>query len=201
VWGCDISEDVLARARAKVPDGEFRVADLAALPYADDSFDTVVACDSLLSKRNARKAVSELSRVANPSGSLCIVIWEEPSKSDYSRILMAMQKLLAQKPPVTPLALSGGGALDRLLRELGLKIRIDRTVRLDYRFADFEDFWSLARLLGGIKLIVEAVGEETVRAAAREAAQQSIRENGELVMNNAYRLVVVDSKRTENAAA
>jgi SAM-dependent methyltransferase len=200
VRGCDISEGVLARARAKVPDGEFRVADLAALPYADDSFDTVVACDSLLSERNARKAVSELSRVANPGGSLCIVIWEEPSKSDYSRILAAMQKLLAQKPPVAPLALSEGGALDRLLRELGLKIRIDRTVRLDYRFAGFEDFWSLGRLLGGIKLIVEAVGEETVRAAAREAAQQSMRGNGELVMNNAYRLVVVDSKRTENAA-
>src|SRR5262245_15239539 len=53
VSGCDISEDVLARARAKVPAGEFRVADLAALPYADDSFDTVVACDCLLSIRDA----------------------------------------------------------------------------------------------------------------------------------------------------
>jgi SAM-dependent methyltransferase len=184
----------LARARGKVPDGDFRVADLAALPYPDDSFDTVVACDCLLSIRDSKKAVTELSRVAKPSGSLCIVIWEEPRKSDYSRILAAMQKLLPTKPLVTPLALSGEGIFDALIRDVGLRLRTEQTVRLNYRFASFDDFWGLGRMLGGIQLIVDAVGEDKVRGAAREAAQPSIRENGELVMDNAYRLVVADAK-------
>jgi len=194
VVGCDISEGVLTRARAKVPAGEFRVADIAALPYADGSFDTVVACDCLLSARDAKKAVTELSRVGKPTGNLCIVIWEEPRKSDFSRVLAAMQQLLPTPPVVTPLALSAEGVFDALMREVGLRIRTDRTVRLDYRFAGFEDFWSVGRVLGGIKLINDAVGEEKVRDVAGAAAQPSIRPNGELVMHNAYRLVVADAK-------
>jgi hypothetical protein len=138
--------------------------------------------------------MTELSRVSKPTGSLCLVIWEEPRKSDFSRVMAAMQALLPTPPVITPLALASEGVFDALLREVGLHIRTDRTVRLDYRFASFEDFWSVGRLLGGIKLINDAVGEEQVSNAAREAAEPSMCQNGALVMHNAYRLVVTDPK-------
>src|SRR3954453_23261397 len=46
-FGFDISEAMVALAKVKLPDGDFRVADLTALPYPTDTFDIVVACDSL----------------------------------------------------------------------------------------------------------------------------------------------------------
>lgn len=196
VFGCDISEGMLARARNKLPAGEFRVADIAALPYADDSFDRVVACDCLLSGHDgdAQKAVRELSRVGKPTGSLCLVIWEEPRKSALSRVLTAIQQLSPVPPQVSPLALSAAGVFDTLLREVGLRIRTDRAVRVTYRFATFEDFWNVWSVFGGIKLITDAVGKSRVSNAVREAIQPSIRSNGELVMDNAWRLVVVSTK-------
>src|SRR5262245_3931605 len=52
VFGCDVSEAVLAKAQRKVPTGEFKVGDLASLPYESNTFDTVIACDSLLSPKD-----------------------------------------------------------------------------------------------------------------------------------------------------
>jgi len=190
VYGCDISNAMVALASARVPEGSFRVADLAALPYADSSFDIVVACDSLLSPEDALKAVRELDRVCKESGTLAILVWENPSISDYSRVIDALQGTLSTRPAITPLALSGEGILDGLLSEIGLRTTRERHVRLDYRFESFDDFWACARLLGGVKLIIDAVGEDTVRSAAHAAAKPSIQENGMLVMKNIYRLVI-----------
>lgn len=194
VFGCDISDAVLATARRKVPAGEFKVGNLAALPYSDDSFETVVACDCLLSPKDARSAVLELSRVCAPAGQVCIVVWGEPKESDYSRVFDAMQSLLPTKPTVTPLAVSDIGVLDSLIAEAGLRIRVDQIVKLDYRFISFDDFWSCARVLGGIKLIAEVAGEEKVRATALQASRPCIREDGALVMKNTYRLIITNAK-------
>ena len=102
---------MVAVAKSKLPEGDFKVADLAALPYPTDSFDIVVACDSLLSAARAPQAVRELSRVCKADGKLAILIWEHPRKSDQSRVFAAMQSLLPAPPPVTALALTGDGVL------------------------------------------------------------------------------------------
>jgi SAM-dependent methyltransferase len=194
VNGCDISEGVLAIARRKVPAGTFKVADIAALPYADDQFDTVIACDSLLSPKHARSAISELSRVCSRTGQICIVTWGPPSQSDYSRILDAMQSRLREKPTVTPLALSEPGVLDLHVAQAGLHIRRERIVGFDYRFSSFDDYWACGRELAGLKLIFAVAGEDSVRQAAYLAAKPSIQTSGELVMRNSFRLVIMNPK-------
>src|SRR5579863_6647227 len=45
VNGVDASEALLAIARRRLPDGDFRVGDLEALPYAGSTFDVVIAAD------------------------------------------------------------------------------------------------------------------------------------------------------------
>lgn len=194
VYGCDLSPGVLATAKRKVPSGEFKVGNLASLPYEPNTFDVAIACDSLLSPSDAVAAITELSRVSKPTGNVCIVVWGPPSESDYSRVLDAMQSLLPSKPTVTPLALSWPGLLDAHIATVGLRILRDEVVRLSYRFRDFDDYWSCGRELGGIKLICHSAGEEKVREAVYQSARSSIRSNGELVMENTYRLVVTSSK-------
>ncbi len=105
-----------------------------------------------------------------------------------------MQSMLPQLPSVTPLALSGAGVLESHIAQVGLRILHEETVRLDYRFQDFEDFWSHGKELGGIKLIAHTVGEANVRQEAYQSALQSIQPNGELVMHNTYRLVILTPK-------
>ena len=193
-FGCDSSDAMVALAKSKLPDGDFKVADLAALPYPTDSFDIVVACDSLLSAARAPQAVQELSRVCKADGKLAILIWEHPRKSDQSRVFAAIQNLLPAPARGGALALTGDGVLDQVLADAGLPIAQDLRVALDYCFDSFEEFWTCLCLLGGIKRMSEVVSEDALHKAAYDAAKPSIQESGRLVMKNLYRLVVTDSK-------
>lgn len=72
VIGVDTSPEMLARARAKVPDGTFFEADLHDVPLADDSVDLVVCAIALSHVADLTPALTELVRVLRPSGHLVI---------------------------------------------------------------------------------------------------------------------------------
>jgi ubiquinone/menaquinone biosynthesis C-methylase UbiE len=65
ITGTDISDEMVGRARAKVPAVRFEVADANALPFADASFD-------LVSQLNVPVYFRELARVVAPGG--CILV-------------------------------------------------------------------------------------------------------------------------------
>jgi ubiquinone/menaquinone biosynthesis C-methylase UbiE len=72
VIGVDTSPEMLARAREKVPDGEFHEADLYDVPLADDSVDLVVCAIALTHVPDLARALTELVRVLRPNGHLVI---------------------------------------------------------------------------------------------------------------------------------
>jgi ubiquinone/menaquinone biosynthesis C-methylase UbiE len=72
VVGVDSSPEMLARAREKVPEGEFYEADLHDLPLADDSVDVVVCAIALSHVPDLGQALAELVRVLRPNGHLVI---------------------------------------------------------------------------------------------------------------------------------
>jgi ubiquinone/menaquinone biosynthesis C-methylase UbiE len=72
VIGVDTSPEMLARARAKVPGGEFHEADLHDLPLADDSVDVVVCTIALTHVPDLARALAELVRVLRPNGHLVL---------------------------------------------------------------------------------------------------------------------------------
>jgi ubiquinone/menaquinone biosynthesis C-methylase UbiE len=73
----DVSEQMLRIAEHRAArlgrDVEFDVADAHALPFADASFDTVVATLALCSIPDDRAAVAEMSRVLGPGGRLVLL--------------------------------------------------------------------------------------------------------------------------------
>ena len=75
VIGVDSSPAMLERARAKVPAGEFRVADLHDLPLPDDHVDLVVCALALMHVPKLEPVLAELVRVLRPGGSLVISDW------------------------------------------------------------------------------------------------------------------------------
>jgi SAM-dependent methyltransferase len=72
VIGVDSSPGMLARAREKVPQGEFHEADLHQLPLADDSVDLVVCAIALVHLADIEGPFREFARVLRPGGHLVV---------------------------------------------------------------------------------------------------------------------------------
>ncbi|WP_234320104.1 class I SAM-dependent methyltransferase [Streptomyces sp. SBT349] len=70
--GVDSSADMLARARERVPGGEFRLGDLHRLPVADDAVDLVVCSLALTHVPELGPVIAEFARVLCPGGHLVI---------------------------------------------------------------------------------------------------------------------------------
>jgi SAM-dependent methyltransferase len=68
VVGVDTSPEMLARAKAKIPDGEFHQADLHDLPAEPGSFDVVVCALALTHQPALGPALAEFARVVRPGG-------------------------------------------------------------------------------------------------------------------------------------
>lgn len=72
VIAVDASPEMLAQARVKVPEAEFRESDLHDLPLPDDHFDVVVCALALTHVPDLSAALGELTRVLRPGGHLVI---------------------------------------------------------------------------------------------------------------------------------
>lgn len=68
VIGVDVSPEMLAKARAEVPDADVRGGDLTALPLEDASVDLAVCALALEHVEDLDTAVAELARVVRPGG-------------------------------------------------------------------------------------------------------------------------------------
>ena len=72
VIGVDSSPGMLARARVKVPEGEFHEADLHQLPLEDDSVDLVVCAIALVHLADIEGPFREFARVLRAGGHLVV---------------------------------------------------------------------------------------------------------------------------------
>jgi SAM-dependent methyltransferase len=72
VVGVDLSPDMLAKARAKLPPARFELGDLAALPLPDGSVDAAVCALALVHLPDLGPALAELARVVRPGGLIVI---------------------------------------------------------------------------------------------------------------------------------
>jgi SAM-dependent methyltransferase len=74
VTAIDASPTLIQLAREADPDSEYVLADAAALPLADASFDLVVAHNSLMDFDDLPSSVAEAARVLEPGGRFAISI-------------------------------------------------------------------------------------------------------------------------------
>ncbi len=81
VTACDIA--ISDQLRAKYPDVQFEQGNVEALPFDDDSFDTVVCTHTLEHVQNLPRAISELRRVAK-NELIVVVPKQRPYKYMFS---------------------------------------------------------------------------------------------------------------------
>jgi SAM-dependent methyltransferase len=70
--GVDCSAAMLAIARRKVPQADFRIGDLTRLPLQDGSVDVAVCALALTHRPDPEPAIAELARVVRPGGTIVL---------------------------------------------------------------------------------------------------------------------------------
>jgi SAM-dependent methyltransferase len=76
VVGLDVNEAMLTVARRLRDDVEWRRGDATVLPFSDGAFDVVTCQAGLMFFPDPERALREMARVATPSGSIGIQVWD-----------------------------------------------------------------------------------------------------------------------------
>lgn len=160
-------------------------ADGEALPFADDSFDSVLCGLGLMFFPDADAALGEIHRVLRPRGRVAISVWGPASEVPLVESALACMRRLLPAPKVArPSIFRFGTAdeLDRHLAKAGFDAREIRPYRFTLEFASAAAYWqafldlaggaaeSLSRLPPGKQQALESgVADELAAYAARGA--------------------------------
>jgi SAM-dependent methyltransferase len=189
VNGLDAAEALLAIARARVADGDFRVGDLEDLPYADGTFDAVIAADVLPYVADPATVLCELRRVCMPGGRVVIAIWGAPEECDQRAIVTAVRALLPRPLDAEPFALSAPGVLDALIAQAGLTAFCGGTVACPSEYPDGETFWQAQSSTGLLQATLRLVGAAPLKAGLLRAVAPYQTSAGGVRLENRFRYV------------
>lgn len=110
--GLDFSSEMIVIAKKMFPRIEFREGDAQNLPFADATFDRVLANFALLHLSNAERAMSEACRVLKPGGKFGFTTWAERSENPFVQMIddaiQAHGDLSVELPPGPPYYLYEG---------------------------------------------------------------------------------------------
>ena len=173
--GIDIAASMVAEARQRYPQAEFREGDAEALPFDEASFDAVVCPFGLLHMPAPDKALAEACRVLKSGGWFAFTVWCAADKHEFfALVLSAVQQhgtMEVALPPAPPIfrfsdpeeckrALTAVGFVDVQVTELPLVQRTtspQEVLNLLYR-----------------STVRTAMVLERQKAEAREAIHQAI---------------------------
>jgi SAM-dependent methyltransferase len=191
VAALDAAPGLLAVARRRLPGADVREGDLEALPFADASFDAVVAVNSVFYAEDMGAALRELARVARPGGRVVATAWGPPARCEFLAAVMArLGPLLPPPPPGAPPphpgALSEPGALAAVLAAAGLSVVEEGEVACPFVFPDAETSWRGNASAGVNQAAIARSGEAAVRAVYAEADRAHARPDGSIRYANVF---------------
>jgi SAM-dependent methyltransferase len=177
--GLDAAVGMVAVARGRYPEIEFRQGDAEALPFADASFDAVVAGFVVNHLPRPEAALAEFARVSRPGGRVAVTVWDRPERM---RLLGVLGDAAERSEGVLDPGLPDGGpdpfrfadegAFAALLSGAGLGRVEVRSITFEERVADADELWE--GLLAG-----------TVRTAALiERQSESVRRRIRVELEN-----------------
>ena len=190
VFGLDAAEELVAIARNRVLNCDFRVGDLEELPYDNNSFDVAFASMSIMFASNHLMALREMGRVTVSGGRVTVGIWGKSEDCEYRHILKAVANSLPSSPSDGgPFALSRDGILEGLMKNAGFKVIDSGEIDAPFRFKNFEIMWKTVSSAGPLQSAVKVVGEKKLKAAIIEAAEPFKIDNGDILINNRFRYI------------
>jgi len=197
VNGLDAAEALLAIARQRLPDGDFRTGDLEALPYPDGTFDAILVADVLPYLADPVAVLCELRRVCDWQGRLVVATWGLPEECDQWAIEAAVRTVVPVPPDVERFALSGPGALEGLLVQAGLVVIGGGTVACLSEYPDGETLWQAQAAAGPLQAALRVVGVEPLKATMLRAVAPYQTSTGGVLLQNHFRYVVATPRNDD----
>ncbi|MBI1755718.1 MAG: class I SAM-dependent methyltransferase [Fimbriimonas ginsengisoli] len=170
-YGLDSSEEALALARERIPEGEFRSGELESMPFPDDCFDATASVCSFQYAHDPIQALAEAKRVTRPGGKVAIVVWALSEISDHSSTFSAIGNCIPS-PPVGqpgPFSLALEGVLEDVYKDQGLKILRVGTIECRMEFNSGSAAWGGMAMMPMIHVAIEHVGNDAARKAVLES--------------------------------
>lgn len=144
VTGIDLNPGMLAVARRVAPQIEWREGDAAALPFDDESFDTVLCQAALMYFPDRIAALREMGRVVAPWGRVAVQVWGRLAASEgYAVLSEVAERSVGAEAAATlraPFVLGDLDEVGELFAAAGLEIDSVRSEMGAARFASIGDF-------------------------------------------------------------
>jgi SAM-dependent methyltransferase len=158
VAGLDINEGMLAVARRKAPDIEWRHGRAESLPFDGASFDAVLCQFGLMFFTDRHAALREMVRVLRPGGRLVVAVWASFADTPgYAALVALLRRLFGAETAQglsAPYVLGDPSHLRALLVEAGLPTVEVTTHQGTARFPSIESWvytdvkgWTIAHMI------------------------------------------------------
>jgi len=145
VQGIDPSAAQLrfARERPGAQSAVFLEGDAMNLPFEAGRFDAAVMALVIFFVPDPAKGLAEMMRVVSPGGIVAAYAWDLLEGGFPFAPIMEELRAAGFNPPLPPSAqIARMPALRELWQSAGLEAVETREIKVERRFADFEDFWT-----------------------------------------------------------
>ncbi len=192
ITGLDATPELLAIARKRVPNGDFRTGEMEALPYPDQAFQVITGFNSFQFAATPSNALREAKRVARSGASVVVATWGKPEDCEAAAYLAALRPLLPPPPPGAPgpFALSNDGALEALVSMANLTPKDVEDVDCTFEYPDLETALRGLDSAGPAVKAIQTSGETAVRDAVAKALVPFRLSSGAYRMRNKFRYLV-----------
>ena len=196
--GIDVTPELLAIARGRLPGADLRDGDMQVLPWGDAEFDAVVGINAFQFAGDPVEALREAARVVRPGGLVAASLFAAPELSQGTVVHEAMSTLIPadQHGSHAPYSLSEPGNLESALLSAGLEVVADGEVGCDWRYGDMDDaVRGLLCSAGGARAVQEAGEAAVLELLPRAMAQFQDETTGVVTMHNTFRWVTARRPR------
>lgn len=178
--GIDIAEGMLALARARQPELDFRWGDAEELPFEDGSFDAVVGGFVVNHLPDPERAMEEAVRVLSPGGSVAFSVWDRPERNRLNGVFAdAVEDVGADRSPEVaegpdPYRFADDAAFEALLTGAGIDDVAVETLSLTLTVPDADALWD-GFMGSSVRMRAEIDAQtEDVRRRIREAFEHRV---------------------------
>lgn len=174
VAAIDPSESVVEVCRERVPAGDVRVASAEALPFADGTFDAVLAQLVINLVDDPAAAVREMARVARPGGVVAACFWDDEEmpllRSYWDAVRSVAPEALVNVNEQAQVGLRDVEVLRAWWAGAGLSEVSLGELQVEAEYESFEDLWFSFEAgvghSGGVYLSLDHDQRSAVRAEA-----------------------------------
>jgi SAM-dependent methyltransferase len=148
---------------------EYRVMDAENMDLEDDSIDDVLCRWGLMLMADPVSALRETRRVLKPGGRLAFSVWAGPESNPWAAtpgLLLVERGHLPPPEPGAPgiFSMADRARIEELVKGAGFEDTKVRDMKLEWPFADFDEYWRfINELAGGIATVLAKLPEEEVR--------------------------------------